>query len=165
MLFRHLPNALYSELTGQGLYATTGPSAFAFIGLDKFMDKSTRDATANELRNEMKNASLTTMDAAQYKIMTELASDAQVGQLELVLYPGHFSATPPVNGTNYISILTAIMVCSNPDNNWIDPATKCTSSTLGLAALYISHQLTPLLLPILILITWNHPLVSAMTNA
>ena len=77
------------------------------------MDKSTRDAAASDLRNELKNTSLTTMNAAQYAIMAALTNDAKVGQLEVIMYPGHFTATPPVNGTSYISILTVIMVCPN----------------------------------------------------
>jgi len=107
------------------MYATTGLSAFGFVGLDKLMDKSTRDVTASNLQNELKNASLTTMDLAQYPIMAALTNDAKIGQLELIMYPGHYTVTPPVNGTSYISILTALMVCSNPDNSYIYLVSNC----------------------------------------
>jgi len=111
--------SLYSQQSGTGLYAATH-STFAFFGLDKFMDKPTRDAAASELWEEIKSSTLTTMDAAQYAIMAALTNDTKVGQLELIMYPGHFSATPPEDGKSYISILTALMVCPNQDNNCID---------------------------------------------
>ncbi|KAG8940235.1 hypothetical protein FRC04_005480 [Tulasnella sp. 424] len=99
-------NATYYK-NGTGIYAATH-SAFAFFDLQTFLDGNTVTGLVKTAVSEAASASLSTLSQNGLAIQLDAIKNSDLGQVEIIMYPGHFSPSAAVPGTSYISILMAL---------------------------------------------------------
>ncbi|KAG9018036.1 hypothetical protein FRB90_012539 [Tulasnella sp. 427] len=99
-------NATYYK-NGTGIYAATH-SAFAFFDLQTFLPQSTVNSLLKTAISEAGSAGPSPLEQTAFNIQANAIQNTDLGQVEIIMYPGHFSPTPAVPGTSYISILMAL---------------------------------------------------------
>ncbi|KAG8955206.1 hypothetical protein FRC04_009664 [Tulasnella sp. 424] len=99
-------NATYYK-NGTGMYAATH-SAFAFFNLQTFMSQSDVNSLVSQAVSNSQNEGLSELEKDELLILANDAKSSGLGQVEIIMYPGHFSPSPAVPGTSYISILMAL---------------------------------------------------------
>ncbi|KAG8970552.1 hypothetical protein FRC03_006681 [Tulasnella sp. 419] len=92
---------------GTGLYAATH-SAFAFLNLKQLLGTQ-KSVDSFSSSSTLANEQVASSDETAFDKLKSWLPDVKIGQLELIMYPGPFSATPPEPNTSYISILAAVM--------------------------------------------------------
>ncbi|KAG8908348.1 hypothetical protein FRB99_007275 [Tulasnella sp. 403] len=99
-------NATYYQ-DGSGIFGATH-SAFAFFDLQTFLPQSTITTLLQNAVRDSSRSNPNPLEAATFDQMEEFIQDGVTAQLEIIMYPGHFSPSPAVPGTSYISILMAL---------------------------------------------------------